>query len=306
MSAPLLSLKLFGVFLYKPQYIYKTRRKIMNEAQTTMSPEMEVLKTKLKATWSAGDFGQIAQAYLSGAAEFIARLDLQRGEKVLDVGCGAGSTALPAARAGASVTGVDIAPKMVEQARANAEAEGLKNCRFEEGDAEALDYETGSFDTIVSIFGAMFAPRPERVAAELVRVCRAGGRIVMANWTPQGFIGQMFKINSLHVPPPAMPSPVLWGDEAAVRERFRDGLADLSLKRRVMTFSFPFSPADTVEHFRKFYGPTQKAFDALEGDAEKQAALRRDLEKHWTEHNLASDGTVHIESEYLEIIARRA
>ena len=277
----------------------------MSEATSAMSPEMEALKTKLKATWSAGDFGQIAQAYLSGAAEFIARLDLQTGEKVLDIGCGAGSTALPAARAGASVTGVDIAPNMVEQARANAEAAGL-NCRFEEGDAEALDYETGSFDTIVTIFGAMFAPRPEKVAAELVRVCRSGGRIVMANWTPQGFIGQMFKINSRHVPPPAMPSPVLWGDESTVRERFTDGIADLSLNRRIMPFSFPFSPAETVEHFRKFYGPTQKAFDALEGETEKQAALRRDLEKHWTENNLAADDTTQIESEYLEVIARCA
>jgi len=277
----------------------------MSEATSAMSPEMEALKTKLKATWSAGDFGQIAQAYLSGAAEFIARLDLQTGEKVLDIGCGAGSTALPAARAGASVTGVDIAPNMVEQARANAEAAGL-NCRFEEGDAEALDYETGSFDTIVTIFGAMFAPRPEKVAAELVRVCRSGGRIVMANWTPQGFIGQMFKINSRHVPPPAMPSPVLWGDESTVRERFTDGIADLSLNRRIMPFSFPFSPAETVEHFRKFYGPTQKAFDALEGETEKQAALRRDLEKHWTENNLAADDTTQIESEYLEVVARRA
>jgi SAM-dependent methyltransferase len=277
----------------------------MNEATTAMSPEMEALKAKLKATWSAGDFGQIAQAYLSGAAEFIARLELKAGEKVLDVGCGAGSTALPAARAGAIVTGVDIAPNLVEQARANAEAEGLKNCRFEEGDAEALDFETGSFDTIVSIFGAMFAPRPERVAAELIRVCRSGGRIVMANWTPRSFVGQMLKINTLHVPPPKMPSPVLWGDEETVRERLKDEIAGLELNRRLMTFSFPFSPVEAVEHFRTFFGPVQKAFDALEADEAKQAALRRDLEKHWTENNLATDGTTRIESEYLEIIARR-
>jgi SAM-dependent methyltransferase len=277
----------------------------MSEAQTAMSPEMEALKTKLKATWSAGDFGQIARAYLPGAAEFIARLNLQTGEKVLDVGCGAGSTALPAARAGAIVTGVDIAPNLVEQARANAEAEGLKNCRFDEGDAEALDYQTGSFDTIVSIFGAMFAPRPEKVAAELIRVCRSGGRIVMANWTPRSFVGQMLKINTLHIPPPNMPSPVLWGDEATVRERLKDGITGLEFNRRSMTFIFPFSPVEAVEHFRKFYGPTQKTFQALEGDAEKQAALRRDLEKHWTENNLAADGTTQIESEYLEVVARR-
>jgi ubiquinone/menaquinone biosynthesis C-methylase UbiE len=186
----------------------------MNETQTAITPEMEALKTKLKATWSAGDFGQIAQAYLSDAAEFIERLNLQPGEKVLDVACGAGSTAIPAARAGANVTGIDIAPNLVEQAGKNAEAEGLDNCRFEEGDAEALTFEDGGFDTVVTIFGAMFAPRPELAASELIRVCRSGGRIVMANWTPQGFIGQMFKINTSHVPPPAgMPPPVLCGDE---------------------------------------------------------------------------------------------
>jgi ubiquinone/menaquinone biosynthesis C-methylase UbiE len=277
----------------------------MSEASKEMTPEIGALKTKLKATWSAGDFGQIAQAYLSGAAEFIEGLNIQPGEKVLDVACGAGSTAIPAARAGADVIGVDIAPNSIEQARKNAAAAGV-SCRFEEGDAEALDFDDGSFDTIVSIFGAMFAPRPERVAAELVRVCRSGGRIVMANWTPQGFIGQMLKIHFSHVPPPAMPSPILWGDEATVRERLNQGIADLQLSRRLLKFNFPFPPAEVVEHFRKFYGPTQKAFDALAGDAEKQTALRRELENHWTKHNLAAGDATTIESEYLEVIARRA
>lgn len=214
----------------------------MSEPKTAMSPEMEALKTKLKATWTAGDFGQIAQAYTAGAAEFIARLNLQSGEKVLDVACGTGSTAIPAARAGAVVTGVDIAPNLLEQARARAESEGL-NCQFDEGDAEALGYDDGSFDTVITMFGAMFAPRPEKVAGELIRVCRSGGRIVMANWTPQGFIGQMFKRTGSHVPPPsAMPSPILWGDEATVGERLKDGIADLQLNRRLITFNFPFSP----------------------------------------------------------------
>jgi len=276
----------------------------MNEAKTVISPEMEVLKTKLKATWSAGDFGQIARAYLPGAAEFIAGLDLQPGEKVLDVGCGSGSSALPAARTGAIVTGVDIAPNLVEQARINAQAEGLV-CRFDEGDAEALVFEDESFDTVITMFGAMFAPRPEKVAAELIRVCRPGGRIVMANWTPGSLIGKMFNLTALYVPPPSMPSPILWGDEATVSERLQGGIAGLELNRRLMTFIFPFSPAEVVEHYRKYFGPTQKAFLALEGDQDKQTALRRDLEKLWTGNNLASDGTTRIESEYLEVVARR-
>ncbi len=277
----------------------------MSETKAAMSPEMEKLKTRLKAVWSAGDFGQIAEAYLAGAAEFVERLNLKPGEKVLDVGCGAGSTALPAARAGGRVTGVDLAPVMVEEARKNAEAEGL-NCRFEEGDAEALSFEDESFDTVISIFGAMFAPRPERVAAELIRVCRAGGRIAMGNWTPSSFVGQMLKIHGAHVPPPAgMPSPALWGDEATLRERLKDGIAGLQIKKRLMKFSFPFSPEETVEHFRRFYGPSQKTFDALEADEEKQSALRGELENHWKTHNQATDGTTTIESEYLEVIAHR-
>jgi len=168
---------------------------------STPNPEMESLKAKLKATWMAGDFGQIAKQIEQGAEEFIARLELKPGVRLLDVACGSGNLAIPAARAGAIVTGVDIATNLVEQARARAEAEGLK-IQVDEGDAEDLPYDDASFDEVVTMFGAMFAPRPERVAAELVRVCRPGGRIAMANWTPTGFTGQMFKIGATHVPPP--------------------------------------------------------------------------------------------------------
>lgn len=278
----------------------------MSEPKTAMSPEMEVLKKKLKATWMAGDFGQIARAYAPGAIEFVERLNLQANEKVLDVACGTGNTAIPAARAGAMVTGVDIAPNLIKQARILAQSENL-NCRFEEGDAEDLAYGDGSFDTVITMFGAMFAPRPDKAAAELLRVCRSGGRVVMANWTPQGFIGQMFKITAKHVPPPPnMPSPILWGDEETVAGRLKDGAGDLHLNRRLITFEFPFPPEDTVEHFRKFYGPTQKAFDALSSDENKKADLRRDLENHWREKNLADDGTTKVESEYLEVFVVRA
>lgn len=276
----------------------------MSEPKTAMSPELEALKTKLKATWVAGDFGQIAQSYTSGSDEFINRLNLQIGDEVLDVACGTGNLAIPAARAGAMVTGVDIAPNLIEQARQRAEIEGLK-CQFDEGDAEALSYNDGSFDVVVTMFGAMFAPRPERVAEELVRVCRSGGRIAMANWTPTGFIGKMFKLMGSYVPPPPMPSPILWGDEAVVSERLNYGISDLHLNRRLITFNFPLSPKEVVEHFRTYYGPTNKGFAALDADKDKQSALRHALEIHWQENNQATDGTTTIESEYLEVVAQR-
>ncbi len=268
-----------------------------------LTPELEALKAKLKATWMAGDYGIFAKYLEPGALEFFARLEITPGARVLDVGCGAGQLALPAARAGAIVTGVDIATNLIEQARARAEAEGLV-IRFDEGDAEQLPYADATFDIVLSLIGAMFAPRPERVAAEMVRVCRPGGRILMVNWTPSGFVGQMFKTSGKHVPPPAgMPSPVLWGDEATVRERLRDGVRDMQLARRLYPFKYPFAPPEVVEFYRTYYGPTQRAFGAL--DAQGQAALRRDLEQLWSEHNRATDGATHIESEYLEVIAIR-
>ena len=268
------------------------------------SPEMDALKTKLRATWIAGDFGQIARYYTRDAESFINRLNLKPGMKVLDVACGTGNLALPAARTGAEVTGVDIAPNSVEQARENAKREGL-NAKFDEGDAEALPYADASFDAVVTMFGAMFAPRPELVAAELKRVCRPGGVIAMANWTPGGFIGQMFKTNAAYLPlPPGMASPVLWGVEETVRERLSQGISKLETKLQNVNWVFPFSPAEVVEHFRLYYGPTQKAFGAL--DESKQAALRKDLDQLWEKHNRATDGSTEVDAEYLEVIATRA
>ena len=268
--------------------------------------ELEALKTRLRATWMAGDFAQIAQAYEAGAADFITRLKLSPGTRVLDVACGTGNLTLPAARAGAVVTGADIAVNLLEQGRARAQAAGL-TIQFDEGDAEQLPYADASFDTVVSMFGVMFAPRPALAAAELTRVCRTGGRLALANWTPTGFIGQLFKTTGAHVPPPAlMPSPLLWGDETTVRERLRENTADLQCTRRLMTFSFPFAPAEVVEFWRVYYGPTNKAFEALAAESGKQAALRSALEQLWTEHNQATDGATHVESEYLEVIATRS
>lgn len=269
-----------------------------------MTTEMETLKSKLRATWTTGDFGEIARSIEQGAEEFVAGLDIERGMLLLDVACGNGNTALPSARAGAEVSGIDIAPYLIEQAKMRA-ADSNIAAAFEVGDAEDLPYEDASFDAVITMCGAMFAPRPEVTANELKRVCRPDGFIAMANWTPDGFIGQMFKTTGKRVPPPAgMPSPLLWGTDDAVKTRFAQGTSDLQLVRRSIDFLFPFSPENVVEHFRKYYGPTQKAFESL--DAEGQAALRKDLEELWSANNQADDGTTIVESEYLEVKAVRA
>ena len=273
-----------------------------SEAQ--LSPDLAALKAKMKAVWSAGDFGKIAEIIQDGAAEFVDRLDLKHGETLLDVACGTGNTAIPAALKGAIVTGIDIAPNLVKQARARATVEGVE-CTFEEGDAEAMPYADASFDTVITMFGAMFAPRPDKTAAELIRVCRPGGRIVMANWTPSSFTGLMFKTGANHVPPPpGVPPPVLWGDEETVKQRLSDGISDLRMVRTPISFTFPFGPAEVVDYFREYFGPTKMAFAALDEDG--QAALRKDLVDLWTEHNHATDGTSDVESEYLEVTAIRA
>lgn len=274
---------------------------------SSINSEMGVLKSRLKATWMAGDFDKIAEIIAVGGAEFIERLQLRPRTRVLDVACGTGNLAIPAARAGAIVTGVDIAPNLLVTARARAQAAGVR-IQFDEGDVEALPYANASFDEVVTMFGAMFAPQPKLVAAELAGVCRPGGRLAMANWTPTGFIGQMFKVTGQHVPPPPMssppPSPMSWGDEATVRDRLQDGFTHLQCTRRELVMAFPLTPSAAVEFFRTWYGPTLRAFAAL--DEAGQAALRRDLEQLWTTHNRATDGTTRINAEYLEVHATRA
>jgi len=257
---------------------------------------------RVRATWTAGDFGRIATGYAAGAADFVTRLDLSQGERVLDVACGTGNLALPAARAGALTTGIDIAPNLISQARSNAAAEGLA-LRFEVGDAEALPYADGSFDTVVTMFGAMFAARPERAAAELLRVTRRGGRIAMANWTASGFVGRMLRTIVGYVPPPAgAPSVLLWSDEGVVAERLA-GAERIECVRRRITFDYPCSPRETVRLFREWYGPTVRAFAAL--DERGRTLLERDLVSLWSEHNHASENETRVESEYLEVIAIR-
>jgi SAM-dependent methyltransferase len=269
----------------------------------TMTSEFDALKGRLKATWMSGDYGHFATFLEAGALEFLARLEITPGTRMLDVACGAGQIAIPAARSGARVTGVDIASNLIEQACARAMAEGV-DVQFEEGDAEMLAFPDDTFDLVVSLIGAMFAPRPEWVAAELVRVCRHGGRIVMANWTPDGHVGRMFKIIGKHVPPPPlMESPVKWGDETTVRHRLKTGITRLDVTRRLYPMRYPFSPAEVVRFFREYYGPANRAFAAL--NEAGQHSLRRDLEQLWSANNRACDGSTLVESEYLEVVAIR-
>ena len=268
------------------------------------TPEIESLKARLKATWMAGDYGLIAKSTELGAEEFINRLALRPGTRLLDVACGTGNLAIVGARIGATATGVDIAPNLLEEGRERATGEGL-TIQFDEGDAEQLPYPDANFDVIVSMFGAMFAPRPALVVAELIRVCRSGGRIAMANWTPDGFAGQVFKTVGKHVPPPAgVPPPAQWGDEDIVRERLRDGVANLKMTKRICPIRYPFPPSEVVDFFRMYFGPVNRAFAAL--DEGGQAALRRDLEQLWSAHNRAQDDSTYVEGEYLEVNAVRS
>jgi len=268
-----------------------------------ISPEVENLKTRLKTIWMAGDYDRFSRYMESSARDFYERLPLAPGYRLLDVGCGSGQLALMAAKDGLEVTGVDIASNLVERARARAQAEGLRT-HFEEADAEALPFEDASFDVVASLIGAMFAPRPDLVAKELLRVCKPGGTIAMANWTPQGFIGQMFKTVSTFIAPSGMPSPVLWGDEITVRERLGKGLSDLRLARRHYTFSYPFPPSEVVEFFRLYYGPTNQAFASLDVDGRER--LRQELEVLWSSHNRAGRDSTRVFAEYLEVIGIRA
>lgn len=270
---------------------------------SAVSPEVESVKRRLKNIWMAGDYDRFSRYIESSARDFYARLQVAPGCRLLDVGCGSGQLALMAAKDGLEVIGVDIASNLVERARARAQAEGLR-ARFEEADAEALPFEDASFDAVASVIAAMFAPRPDLVAKELLRVCKSGGIIAMANWTPEGFIGQMFKTVSKFIAPSWMPSPVLWGDETTVRERLGKGLSDLSLVRRHYTLSYPFPPSEVVEFFRRYYGPTNQAFASLDvGGCEN---LRQELEALWSSHNRAGMDCTTVFSEYLEVIGIRA
>jgi ubiquinone/menaquinone biosynthesis C-methylase UbiE len=268
------------------------------------SPDVAQLKLQMKGVWMAGDFGQIAAYTAKAAADFVERMAISLGTRVLDVACGTGNTAIPAAQAGGIVTGIDIATNLLEQARKRASAEHLE-IQFQEGDAEQLPFPNGSFDVVLTMFGAMFAPRPEQVAAELLRVCRPGGVIAMANWTPQGFVGKTFQVMAkMAPPPPGLPAPILWGDDETVRQRFSKGISKLTLTPQKISFDYPFPPKEVVAFFRQYFGPTQTAFKRL--DSAGQLELTMQLEALWKEYNRAIDGTTSVEVEYLDVRAIRA
>ena len=265
---------------------------------------LDQLKQRMRATWMAGDFGKIAQYSAKYAEEFVARLGIKTGAKTLDLACGTGNLAIPAARAGAKIIGVDIAPNLLEQARERAAKEGL-DASFEEGDAEQLTFADGQFDIVMSMFGAMFAPRPERAAAEMLRVCRPGGMIAMANWTPEGFIAKVFGTGARFVPPPeGIPSPLLWGDEATVKQRLASGAPQIRTTLRKIDLEFPFAPKEVVQFFRNYFGPTNMTFSRL--DPRQQTEYAAELEKLWHEHNEAAGDRTLVRAEYLEVIATRA
>jgi SAM-dependent methyltransferase len=262
------------------------------------------LTARARSVWTAGDFLPIARSFAAGAEEFIGRLELRPGESVLDVACGTGNLAIPAARAGARVSGIDIAPNLIAQAQHEART---ARCviAFEVGDAEALPYDDGQFDTTVTMFGAMFAYRPERAATELLRVTRPGGRVAMANWTPEGFIGKMLRAHTALVQPPAgVPSALEWGKEDVVRGRFAGGLESLICTRRTLELRFPFPPAAVTELFATCYGPTVTTLRATDPDGASR--LRDELTRLFQQHNLATDGTTVVAGEYLDVQAQVA
>ena len=269
----------------------------------TTAPEIDSLKGRLKETWIAGEYDRFSRYMEQGARTFYEQLDITAGCRLLDVACGSGQLGLWAARDGVDVTGVDIAPNLVRHAEARTKAEGLK-ARFIEGDAEALPFEDASFDVVASLIGAMFAPRPELVAQELLRVCSPGGTIAMANWPAEGFVGQMFKTFAKFLAPSGMPSPVMWGNETVVRERLGGGVSDLAMPRRHYNFDYSFPPAEVVDLFQQYYGPTNRAFASL--DAEAAAELRDELETLWSAHNRGGNELTFVAAEYLEVIAVRA
>jgi SAM-dependent methyltransferase len=260
------------------------------------------LKQRMKAGWTAGDFGKLAPHIQHEAEAFVGRIGLKPGMKVLDVGCGTGNQSIPAARAGAAVTGVDIAPNLLAQAQARAQEEKL-NIHFQEADVEALPFGEGEFDVVMSMFAAMFAPRPKVAAAEMLRVCRAGGLIAMANWIPGSFIAERHEITSRYAPPPeGLASPDLWGDEAVVRERFGEGVI-VSATKRTLVFDIPMSPHETNQHFSQYSGSTQMLMQKL--DPQRREELMKEMVAHWTNRNRGGATRTIVDSEYLEVFAAR-
>jgi ubiquinone/menaquinone biosynthesis C-methylase UbiE len=264
-----------------------------------VTPHFAAVKQRQQATWASGDFAVVGTTLQIVGAMLAEAVDVRAGERVLDVAAGNGNATLAAARRFAQVTSTDYVPALLDKGRERARAEGLA-VRFLEADAEELPFADGSFDVVLSTFGAMFTPEHDRAAREMLRVLRPGGRIGMANWTPNGFIGRLFKVIGAHVPPPAgLKSPALWGTEKHLAELFDERAAQIRCARRYFNFRYR-SAAHWVQVFRDYYGPTHKAFAAL--DAAGQQALERDITVLLDEMNTAGTSSLVVPGEYLEIV----
>jgi len=256
-----------------------------------------------RSIWAAGNYDLISEGFRDEAETFVRRRGLRPDQNVLDAACGSGNLTIPAARTGASVTGIDLVPSLLADASAWAEWEG-HSITLDQGNVEELPYCDAEFDVVLSMFGVMFAARPDRVVSELARVTRAGGQVALANWTRNGFIGRMLAMHAQRVPPPAgVPSPLLWGDEAVLRERFDEKAWRLTTTLRTLTFLYPHPPAGTAELFRKAYGPTVRVFEALDEDGRESFAA--ELAAHWSNHQRGSDALTVVDAEYLEVVATR-
>ncbi|MDQ1689735.1 MAG: hypothetical protein QOK42_2710 [Frankiaceae bacterium] len=259
--------------------------------------------TRQQAMWATGDFHRIGVAQLGVGERLVRSVRVRAGEKVLDVAAGAGNTALAAARRFADVLATDYVPDLLGHAETRASAEGLP-LRTAVADAQALPYEDGEYDVVLSTFGAMFAPDQQRTAGELLRVLRPGGRLGMANWTPDGLVGEMFAIGARHLPPPdGVRPPSRWGTEDGLHELLGDRVTDLTVRVRTSDFVYP-SLEFMLEYFKSWFGPTATTFAAL--DAAQGESFANDLMASWSQHNTADDGTVLAPSRYLEVVATRA
>jgi len=266
--------------------------------------DLNAVKQAQQQTWSDGDFAMVANLIMDVAENLAEALDIVPDERVLDVACGSGNGAIAAARrAWGNTVGVDYVPALLERGRERAAADRLE-IEFVEGDAEGLPFEDGEFDVVISIFGAMFAPDQEKAAAELLRVCKPGGRIGMCNWTPNGSVGRMFQTVAQHAPPPpGVQSPLLWGTEERLRELFGNGVSELHVEERRAREAFR-SADHFVEFFRTYFGPIKAAFEGVGADGE--AALATDLRNYIEADRIDDPRAVVVEPEYLQAIATRA
>ena len=273
----------------------------METLSTPPVADFAAVKLKQQAAWSAGDYAVVGTTLQIVGETLCEALDLRAGERVLDVAAGNGNATLAAARRWCDVVSTDYVGALLARGQARASAEGLA-VQFQEADAENLPFADGSFDVVLSTFGVMFTPNQERAASEMARVCKSGGKIGLANWTPSSFIGELFKLMGRYIPPPAgVKSPSLWGTEERLRELFGDRIATLETVRKNFVFRYR-TPQHWLDTFRTYYGPVQKAFNAV--GATREEALAADLIRLVQQFNRADDGAMVLPSEYLEIVIR--